>query len=121
MLDPESVAKFRKAAQDDKAVFVFIPSTRLREKIMANDDPVLSSLPPGMAEVILACPNDSGIRLDADLVIRHLTGKTDAANSYLLSLGEIRVLGSGDMVIQTPPPSADPTETPSPKKQAKKQ
>jgi hypothetical protein len=103
LLDPASIQRFRNAIKDDKAVFIFIPSAILKEKLAKKSDPVLNSLPLGMAEHILSCPQGSGISTDADLVLKYLEGSVDEKNAYLLSLGEIRVIGVGDISIKSNP------------------
>lgn len=98
-LSSEQIAKFAKAASDDNAVFCFVPSSLLREKLSSGLDLILSQLPEGMPRIILECPSGQGIRIDGSLVLRYLEGKLDQKNTYLLGLGEILVLNSGDMKI----------------------
>lgn len=102
-LDPETLQRFRNAVRDDKATFIFVPSAALKEMILKQSDPIINSLPKGMPEHLMACPQGSGLATDADLVLKFLEGTLDEKNAYLLSLGEIRVVGVGDMFIKNPP------------------
>lgn len=101
--DAETIQRFRNAIRDDEATFIFVPSSLLKEKLIRQDDPLLTALPIGMAEHILSCPQGSGIATDAELILQYLEGTIDKKNAYILSLGEIRVIGVGDMAIKSKP------------------
>lgn len=98
--DPDTLQRFRNAIRDDKATFIFVPSALLKEKLLKGDDPILNSLPKGMAEHLLSVPQGGGIATDANLVLKYLEGTLDPKNAHLLSLGEIRVCGVGDMMLK---------------------
>jgi len=100
LLTKEELQRFRNAINDDKAVFIFIPSSLLKEKLLRGDDSILNELPLGMAEILMGCPVGGGISTDGNLVMKFLDGSIDKQNGYLFSLGEIRVSGLGDMVIK---------------------
>tara|TARA_B100000614_G_scaffold262903_1_gene299865 strand:- start:32867 stop:33169 length:303 start_codon:yes stop_codon:yes gene_type:complete len=92
-MDSQQKQKLYNAIKDESVSFVFFPSVELRDKIAKGSDELLNQLPEGMPGIILGCPRDSGIRLDADLVMKVIEGTVDAKNAHLLAHGDIRVIG----------------------------
>jgi len=91
--------KFKKAV-DGGATFMFRPYASIKSLIAGGNDPIISSLPDFMKEAILMCLDGQGIWLDPKFIIKKLEGNLDSKNSYILSMGEIRVVGAGDFVIK---------------------
>ena len=106
-LDPNQMQRFRNAVQDEKASFYFVPSSDLKMKIVKNDDPIISQLPQTVKEALLLCKDGAGIVTDSKLVLSFLEGTADERNAYMLSLGEIRVLGVGDMNLTSGSPKIE--------------
>jgi len=99
-MKPEDIERFRKAVKDDKATFFFVPNNLLKDKITEGKDPILTKLPKYVIETLLICGNNSGILIDTNMVVSYLNNKLDKNNAYLLSMGEVRVAGVGDMVLK---------------------
>jgi hypothetical protein len=97
----EELQRFKKAIQDEKVQFYFVPNSILKEKVIKGDDPIISQLPKNMKEAVLLCENGNGIYTSSKLVLSFLNNTIDENNKYFLSLGEIRVVGVGDMKISS--------------------
>lgn len=95
----DTVQRFRNAIKDEKAIFIFVPSAILKEKLTNKSDPLLNELPDSMVGHLLSCPYGSGIATDTEMILKYLDGTLDKNNSYLFSQGEIRVLGVGGMAM----------------------
>jgi len=89
----EQKKKIIEAIRSKKTEFIFIPSRSLKDKIMQNEDTFIVSLPSGMPEILLGCPDGKGISLAPDLVVKMINGNLDAKNKYILSMGNVIVKG----------------------------
>lgn len=86
-----------KALNDPKITIYFVPSANLKDKVSRDSDPILSKLSSGMKAAILSCTDGIGINLDPSLVLKFIDQTIDNNNKYWLSMGDIKILGYGDV------------------------
>lgn len=98
-MTPEQKEKFAKALRDNSLVFYFVPSLDLLNRLTLGSDAMLEKLAKWMKIALLNCEQGKGITLDPSLVMKFVDGTVDSRNAYWLKMGEIRVLGAGDLVI----------------------
>ncbi len=98
-MTPEQMQRFRNAIKDNKVDFYFIPSGKMKIKLLEKQDDILNKLPASMITSILSCGPGDGFLIESSLVTKYLDGSLDSNNAYFLSLGEIRVGGIIDMVL----------------------
>ena len=98
-MTPEQKEKFAKAFKDNNLVFYFVPSGDMLSRLVSGSDIRLEQMSRWMKIALLNCEQGKGINLDPGLVMRFIDGTIDGRNAYWLKMGEIRVLGAGDMVI----------------------
>lgn len=105
--DHQQMQRFRKAVNDDEATFFFVPSSDLKRIVTSNDDPIISQLPQHVKEAILLCREGDGIVTDSKLVLSFIEGTIDERNGYMLRMGEIRIVGVGDMKLKNKSPKIE--------------
>lgn len=98
-MDPQTLQRFKNATKDDEVVFLFMPSANLKQKLAQGNDPILNQIPKQHIEALFLCGEAIGLPLKTKMVIDYLEGTLDERNEYMLSLGEIRVVGIADMKL----------------------
>jgi hypothetical protein len=81
-------------AKRDVAFFL-MPSPKLCQMIMKNEHPYIKSLPAAYKAMFLedmTTEKQSAPVIQTEMVIQYMEGTLDAANTFLLDLGEIRTI-----------------------------
>lgn len=89
MFVSDKIQQIKNAVQDDKVMFYFIPSQRLKDIILQNAHPIIQDLPQDLKIIFL---ENKGIALTNDMVLNFIEGSLDTNNKFILDNGEIRVV-----------------------------
>ena len=85
----DQIQQIRNAVKDDKVIFYFIPSQRLKDLILQNTHPIIQDLPQDLKIIFL---EHKGVALTNDMVLNFVEGSLDTNNKFILDNGEIRVV-----------------------------
>lgn len=86
-----SLPKIKKALMDKNIEIYFYPSKELRNMIISGSNPKLQGIAKGVANILIS---ENGMRIAKGMLFNWLDGSLDEKNSFLLSMGEIKVVGS---------------------------
>jgi len=86
----ENLPKIKKALLDQNIVIYFIPSDKLKKEMLAGTNPLLQGIPKSYVSAFL---ENKGLVIQKRMLFEWLEGKLDDKNSYILSNGEVKVVG----------------------------
>jgi len=86
----ENLHKIKKSLENREVKIYFLPSKKLKEKIALNNDPMIKGIPESFVSMLLS---GKGIIIQKRMLYDWLAGDLDKKNSYILSNGEIKVVG----------------------------
>ena len=86
----ENLPKIKKSLLDTNIVIYFIPSDKLKKEMLAGTNPLLQGMPKSYVSVLL---ENKGLVIQKRMLFEWLEGKLDDKNSYMLSNGEIKIVG----------------------------
>jgi len=85
----DQIQQIKNSIQDDKVVFYFLPSERLKDLILQNVHPIIQDLPQDLKIIFL---ENKGIAITNDMALSFIDGSIDKSNKFILENGEIRVV-----------------------------
>ena len=91
----KSLPAIEKALRDRGIQIYFEPSQLLRNMIIAGTHPMLKDLCKDFAAILIS---EKGIRIQKMMVYNWLKGDLDEKNSFILSNGEVKIIGSEKQV-----------------------
>jgi len=86
----ENLPKIKKSLLDTNIVIYFVPSDKLKKELLSGTNPLLQGIPKSYVSVFL---EGKGLIIQKRMLFEWLEGKLDDKNSYMLSNGEIKVVG----------------------------
>ena len=86
----ENLPKIKKRLEDVNIKIYFLPSQKLKKEISLNNNPLVQGIPKSFVEMLLS---GRGILIQKRMLYDWLAGDLDKKNSYILSNGEINVVG----------------------------
>jgi len=90
-----NLPKIKKALMDKDIQIYFEPSQKLRNLIIAGEHPLLKDICKDFAKILIS---EKGIKIQKKMVFRWLGGDLDKKNSFILSNGEVKIVGSEKQV-----------------------
>lgn len=99
-LTAEQKEKIRNAINDPNIQFYFVPSAEIKSRIVEGSDPILSLLAKNLKIAIMSCSDGLGVSIDPQMILRFINNELDEKNVYWLRMGDIRVIGYGDVLIK---------------------
>lgn len=93
---PEQIEKIKNFIRDRDIPFYFMPSPKLRDMIMKNEDPRIQNLNKSLKIGFL---EGKPFLFHQDLIIKYLEGTIDENHKFLFDNGEIRVAGNDNIKI----------------------
>jgi len=91
----ENLPKIKKSLLDPNIIIYFIPSDKLKKEILAGINPLLQGMPESYISVFL---ENKGLIIQKRMLFEWLEGKLDDKNSYMLSNGEIKIVGGTNKI-----------------------
>lgn len=90
------IAKIKQSIEGKIVPFYFVPSAKLLEMCALNQHPWVQAL--GKSRDIFL-KGDTYL-LHQDMIVKYLEGTLDERNTWLLSMGDIRVYGVTDPIVK---------------------
>ena len=87
----EKLPKIKEKLLDKNISVYFIPSNKLKKEMITGNNPLLTGIPETFLTILL---DNKGIVIQKQMLFEWLEGKLDQKNSYILSNGEIKIVGS---------------------------
>ena len=86
----QNLPRIKEKLLDTSLVVYFIPSTKLKKELISGSNPLLEGITKSYISVFL---ENKGLIIQKRMLFEWLEGTLDKKNSYLLSNGEIRIVG----------------------------
>lgn len=95
-LRPEQLVEIKNFIRDRDIPFYFLPSAKLREMILKDEEPHIKKLNKKLKIGFL---EGKPYLFHQDLIIKYLEGTIDENHKFLFDHGEIRVYGNDNIKI----------------------
>ena len=87
----ENLPKIKEALLNVNIKVYFVPSEELKKELSLDNNPLLKGIPKSYISVFL---ENKGIIIQKRMLFEWLEGSLDKKNSYILSNGEIKIIGT---------------------------
>jgi len=87
----ENLPKIKEALLDTNIKIYFVPSEKLKKELSLGNNPLLIDMPVPYISVFL---ENKGLVIQKRMLFDWLDGSLDEKNSYILSNGEIKIIGT---------------------------